>query len=48
MKIPLRDFGGEEVYELIVGIEKEVLPVQKDILLQISYFRTALISGQFN
>lgn len=43
----LRGFGGSDVYTLIVGPDKEILSVPKDILIQISHFNTALRSGQF-
>lgn len=47
MSDPLRGFGGSEVFTLIVGKEKKVLSVPKNILIQIPHFKVALLSGGF-
>lgn len=38
---------GSEIFTLVVGAEAKELFVQKDILVRIPYFSTALSSGQY-
>lgn len=47
MNDTLRGFGGNEIFTLTVGSNKQILSVQKAILMQVPYFKAALNSGQF-